>query len=70
MSVVPQKKRLNVGKLSIIVDLILIMTNQSWEPQTAEEILDNIKNEIERLSKLRMHYPLRKEIKHKGFKND
>jgi hypothetical protein len=46
------------------------MNNQSWEPQTAEEIFDNIKKEIERRSKLRMHHTLKTEIKHKGFKND
>jgi hypothetical protein len=46
------------------------MTNQSWEPQTSEEILNNIKKEIERQSKLRMHHTLKTEIKHKGFKND
>ena len=46
------------------------MNNKSWEPQTAEEILDNIKKEIERRSKLRMHYAPKTVIKHKGFKND
>jgi hypothetical protein len=46
------------------------MTNQNWEPQTAKEILDNIKKEIQRRSKLRMHHTLKTEIKHKGFKND
>jgi chromatin segregation and condensation protein Rec8/ScpA/Scc1 (kleisin family) len=46
------------------------MTNQNWETQTAEEILDNIKKEIERWSKLRMHHTLKTETKHKGFKND
>jgi hypothetical protein len=45
------------------------MNNQNWEPQTAKEILDNIKK-IERRSKLKMHHTLKTEIKHKGFKND
>jgi len=46
------------------------MNNRSWEPQTAKEILDNIRKEIERRSKLRMHHTLKTETKHKGFKND
>jgi chromatin segregation and condensation protein Rec8/ScpA/Scc1 (kleisin family) len=44
------------------------MTKQNWEPQTAEEILNNIKKEIERWSKLRMRRILKTEIKHNGFK--
>ena len=46
------------------------MTNQSWKPQTAEEILNNIKKELERRSKLRMYHTPKTVIKHKGFKND
>jgi hypothetical protein len=46
------------------------MTNQNWEPQTADKILDDIKKEIERWSKSRMYHTLKTETKHKGFKND
>ena len=46
------------------------MTNQSWEPQTAEEILDAVKKEIKRLSKSSMHRTPKSKTKHKGFKNN